>query len=38
MRGGIVLMAIAAFTAAAWADQFVVGERGTDGDYPFRGC
>ncbi len=36
MRGVIVLLAIAALTAAA--DTFVVGQRGTESDYPFRGC
>lgn len=25
-------------SSAAAADQFTVGRRGTDGDYPFRGC
>ena len=38
MRGVRILMAIAAITAMAAADEFVVGERGTHGDYPFRGC
>ncbi len=38
MRGVIILMALAALAAAASADQFVVGRRGTEGDYPFRGC
>ena len=38
MRGVGVLWAIVALAAAAAADTFVVGERGTNGDYPFRGC
>jgi predicted porin len=38
MRLAALIMALAAFAAAAAADTFVVGRRGTDGDYPFRGC
>jgi len=38
MRGVKVLIAIVAVAASAAADEFVVGERGTNGDYPFRGC
>lgn len=38
MRGTVVLISAIAFAAPAAADQFLVGERGTEGDYPFRGC
>jgi len=38
MRGVIVLLALVAIVAAAAADEFVVGQRGTESDYPFRGC
>jgi hypothetical protein len=38
MRVAVLLMAAAALAAAAAADEFVVGRRGTDSDYPFRGC
>jgi hypothetical protein len=38
MRVAVLLMAAAALAAAASADEFVVGKRGTDSDYPFRGC
>lgn len=38
MRVAVLLMALAALAAAAAADTFVVGKRGTLGDYPFRGC
>jgi hypothetical protein len=33
-----VLLAALTLAAAAAADEFVVGRRGTDADYPFRGC
>jgi hypothetical protein len=33
-----LLLILACTAAAAAADEFVVGRRGTDGDYPFRGC
>ncbi len=32
------LIALACFAASAGGDQFVVGKRGTNSDYPFRGC
>jgi|GEM_PF-2786173 len=38
MRGVVVLISVIALAAAGAADQFTVGKRGTDGDYPFRGC
>jgi hypothetical protein len=38
MKGVILLIAAVAFVAPAAAAQFVVGERGTNSDYPFRGC
>ncbi len=38
MRAALILISVIAFVAAAAADQFVVGRRGTNGDYPFRGC
>jgi hypothetical protein len=38
MRVAVFLMALAALAAAASADTFVVGRRGTESDYPFRGC
>jgi hypothetical protein len=36
MRAVLILLAVTALAAAA--DTFVVGRRGTDSDYPFRGC
>ncbi len=38
MRTAFGLVLILACLAPAAADQFLVGERGTNGDYPFRGC
>ena len=38
MRGLLLVTAVLALVAAASADTFVVGQRGTESDYPFRGC
>jgi len=39
MRAVITMILVAACLAApAAADQCVVGKRGTNSDYPFRGC
>jgi len=38
MRVAVLLMAAVVLAAAAAADTFVVGRRGTESDYPFRGC
>jgi len=38
MKRVIIMVAVAALVVAAAADEFVVGCRGTHGDYPFRGC
>lgn len=38
MRSVFSLVLILTCLAPAEADQFLVGERGTNGDYPFRGC
>lgn len=38
MRNVFGLILVLACLAPAAADQFLVGARGTHGDYPFRGC
>jgi hypothetical protein len=38
MRGAVILISAIAFAGAAAADEFIVGRRGTESDYPFRGC
>jgi hypothetical protein len=38
MRWALAFISILSCAAPAAADQFVVGKRGTDSDYPFRGC
>jgi hypothetical protein len=39
LRKALLLSAsIAVIAGAALADEFIVGKRGANSDYPFRGC